>query len=361
MSKTTDISVRQVGPKSAKRSINRAIKMRRPVFLWGPPGIGKSDIVKQIGEDAGREVIDVRLALWEPTDIKGIPYYNADMGTMTWAPPAELPTNADSTAIIFLDELNSAPPAVQAAAYQLILNRRVGTYKLPAGVDIVAAGNRDGDRGVTYRMPAPLANRFVHLEAKVDFDDWQDWATLNKVHPEVVGYVGFAKQDLYDYDPKSSSKAFATPRSWSFVSDLLGDDDCDTDTLHNLIAGAVGDGLATKFMAHRKVAGRMPKAADILDGKVKTLEIKEVSAMYSLTVSLCYELKDRAEKKTKSWDDMADKFFRYMMDNFPTELVVMGAKTALTNYDLPLDATKMKSFDEFHKRFGKYVLSAMET
>jgi hypothetical protein len=360
MSKTTDISVRQVGPKSAKRSINRAIKMRRPVFLWGPPGIGKSDIVKQIGDDAGREVIDVRLALWEPTDIKGIPYYNADMGTMTWAPPAELPTNADSTAIIFLDELNSAPPAVQAAAYQLILNRRVGTYKLPAGVDIVAAGNRDGDRGVTYRMPAPLANRFVHLEAKVDFDDWQDWATLNKVHPEVVGYVGFAKQDLYDYDPKSSSKAFATPRSWSFVSDLLGDDDCDTDTLHNLIAGAVGDGLATKFMAHRKVAGRMPKAADILDGKVKTLEIKEVSAMYSLTVSLCYELKDRAEKKTAKWDDMADAFFRYMMDNFPTELVVMGAKTALTNYDLPLDATKMKSFDEFHKRFGKYVLSAME-
>jgi hypothetical protein len=360
MSKTTDISVRQVGPKSAKRSINRAIKMRRPVFLWGPPGIGKSDIVKQIGDDAGREVIDVRLALWEPTDIKGIPYYNADMGTMTWAPPAELPTNADSTAIIFLDELNSAPPAVQAAAYQLILNRRVGTYKLPAGVDIVAAGNRDGDRGVTYRMPAPLANRFVHLEAKVDFDDWQDWATLNKVHPEVVGYVGFAKQDLYDYDPKSSSKAFATPRSWSFVSDLLGDDDCDTDTLHNLIAGAVGDGLATKFMAHRKVAGRMPKASEILDGKVKTLEIKEVSAMYSLTVSLCYELKDRAEKKTAKWDDMADLFFRYMMDNFPTELVVMGAKTALTNYDLPLDATKMKSFDEFHKRFGKYVLSAME-
>jgi hypothetical protein len=360
MSKTTDISVRQVGPKSAKRSINRAIKMRRAVFLWGPPGIGKSDIVKQIGDDAGREVIDVRLALWEPTDIKGIPYYNADKGTMVWAPPAELPTDPNSTAIIFLDELNSAPPAVQAAAYQLILNKRVGTYVLPKGVDIVAAGNRDGDRGVTYRMPAPLANRFVHLEAKVDFDDWQDWATLNKVHPEVVGYVGFAKQDLYDYDPKSSSKAFATPRSWSFVSDLLGDDDCDTDTLHNLIAGAVGDGLATKFMAHRKVAGRMPKASDILDGKVSTLEIKEVSAMYSLTVSLCYELKDRAEKKTAKWDDMADKFFRYMMDNFPTELVVMGAKTALTNYDLPLDATKMKSFDEFHKRFGKYVLSAME-
>jgi len=357
----SDISVRQLGPKAAKKSIRHAIKMRRPVFLWGPPGIGKSDIVKQIGNEASREVVDVRLALWEPTDIKGIPYYNADQGTMVWAPPAELPTDPTSTAIIFLDELNSAPPAVQAAAYQLILNRRVGTYKLPDGVDIVAAGNRDGDRGVTYRMPAPLANRFVHLEAKVDFDDWQDWATLNKIHSEVVGYVGFAKQDLYDYDPKSSSKAFATPRSWAFVSDLLQDDSCDSDTLHNLVAGAVGDGLGVKFMAHRKIAGRLPKVEDILDGKVTTLDIKEVSAMYSLTVSLCYELKARAEKKAPKWDDMADLFFRYMMDNFPTELVVMGAKTALTNYDLPLDASKMKSFDEFHRRFGKYVLSAMES
>jgi len=357
---SADISVRQMGPKMAKKAIRKAISTRRPVFLWGPPGIGKSDIVKQIGEDAGREVIDVRLALWEPTDIKGIPYYNSDQGKMVWAPPAELPTNADSTAIIFLDELNSAPPAVQAAAYQLILNRKVGTYTLPKGVDLVAAGNREGDRGVTYRMPAPLANRFVHLEAKVDFDDWQDWATLNKIHPEVVGYVGFAKQDLYDFDPKSSSKAFATPRSWSFVSDLLNDNDTDVETMQNLIAGAVGDGLAVKFMAHRKIASKLPKAEDILDGKVKDLAIKEVSAMYTLTTSLCYELKDRADKKVKGWDEMADKFFRYMMDNFPTELVVMGAKTALSNYDLPLDATKMSNFDEFHKRFGKYVLSAME-
>ena len=360
MAKSTDISVRQVGPKAAKRSIRKAIQTRRPVFLWGPPGIGKSDIVKQIGEDAGREVIDVRLALWEPTDIKGIPYYNADQGKMVWAPPSELPTDPESTAVIFLDELNSAPPAVQAAAYQLILNRRVGTYELPKGVDVVAAGNREGDRGVTYRMPAPLANRFIHLEAKVDFDDFQEWAVMNAVHPEVLGYVGFAKQDLYDFDPKSPSKAFATPRSWVFVSDLLKDEDCDVDTLHNLVAGAVGDGLAVKFMAHRKIAGRLPKAIDILEGKVKDLQIKEVSAMYSLTVSLCYELKDQAEKKAKKWDDMADCFFRYIMDNFPTELVVMGAKTGLTNYNLPFDATKMKSFDEFHKRFGKYVLSAME-
>ena len=357
----SDMSIRQVGPKSAKTSIAFAIKMKRPVFLWGPPGIGKSDIVQQIGADTDRDVIDVRLALWEPTDIKGIPYFDSNAGTMTWAPPAELPTDPDSKAILFLDELNSAPPAVQAAAYQLILNRKVGTYVLPKGVDIVAAGNRDGDKGVTYRMPAPLANRFVHLEMKVDFDDWQDWATLHGINPEVVGYIGYAKQDLYDYDPKSPSKSFATPRSWSFVSDLVSDTEIDTESLTNLVSGAIGDGLAVKFMAHRKIASKLPKPDDILDGKVKDLEIKEVSAMYSLTVGLCYELKDRADKKVSDWDKMADRFFEYMMKNFPTELVVMGAKTALTNYDLPLDASKMKSFDEFHKRFGKYVMNAMET
>ena len=356
----SDISIRQVGPKAAKTSIAFAIKKKRPIFLWGPPGIGKSDLVAQIGADTNREVIDVRLALWEPTDIKGIPYFDSNAGTMTWAPPAELPTDPKSTAILFLDELNSAPPAVQAAAYQLILNRKVGTYHLPKGVDIVAAGNRDGDKGVTYRMPAPLANRFVHLEMKVDFDDWQDWAVNNDIHPEVVGYVGYAKQDLYDYDPKSPSKSFATPRSWSFVSDLVADEEIDTESLTNLVSGAIGDGLAVKFMAHRKIASKLPKPDDILDGKVKDLEVKEVSAMYSLTVGLCYELKDRADKKAKGWDEMADRFFNYMMKNFPTELVVMGAKTALTNYDLPLDASKMKSFDEFHKRFGKYVMNAMD-
>lgn len=357
---STDISTRLVGPKAAKKAIQHAIKKRRPIFVWGAPGIGKSDLVKQIGNEQHREVIDIRLALWEPTDIKGIPYYNQDAKTMVWAEPAELPSDPASTAILFLDELNSAPPAVQAAAYQLVLNRRVGNYVLPEGVDIVAAGNRDGDRGVTFRMPSPLANRFVHLETTTDFDDWQEWAIQNQIHPEVIGYLGFAKQDLYDFHPASSSKAFATPRSWSFVSELLDDESqIDSDTLHTLVAGAIGDGLSIKFMSHRKIAGKMPTADDVLDGKVTKLDVKEISAMYSLTISLCYELKDRSEKKVDGWNDMANNFFSYMMDNFPTELVVMGARTALVSYNLPLDATKMPSFNKFSEKYGKLIIQAM--
>lgn len=357
---TTVSTARTVAPNEAKRALRKCIKIQRPVFMWGPPGIGKSDIVKQIGEEQHREVIDVRLSLWEPTDIKGIPYFDSNANTMSWAPPAELPTDPDSTAILFLDELNSAAPATQAAAFQLVLNRRVGTYILPQGVSIVAAGNRESDKGVTYRMPAPLANRFVHLELKHDFEDWQEWAVNNKVHEQVVGYIGFAKQDLYDFDPKSTSRAFATPRSWSFVSELLKDDDLNEGTLTDLVAGAIGEGLAVKFMAHRKVAKQMPKPEDILSGKVVKCDIKEISAMYSLTVSMCYELQTGNQKKVKDWDEQADYFFGFMMDNFPTELVVMGAKVALTNYALPFDPSKLKNFDRFHEKYGKYIIQAME-
>ena len=351
---------RTQSPNEAKAAIRKCFKVNRPVFMWGPPGIGKSDIVHQIAGETGREVIDVRLSLWEPTDIKGIPFYNSKSNSMEWAPPIELPSDPESTAVLFLDELNSAAPATQAAAYQLILNRRVGTYYLPKGVSIVAAGNRETDKGVTYRMPAPLANRFLHLELKVNFDDWQEWAVTNKINEQVVGYIGFAKNDLYDFDPKSAARSFATPRSWSFVSDLLGDDDLPESTLTDLIAGAVGDGLAVKFMAHRRVAKQMPKPEAILDGSVSKCDIKEISAMYSLVISLCYELQTAHEKKVKDWNKMADNFFGFMMDNFPTELVVMGSKVALTNYQLPFDASKMNNFDRFHDKYGKYIITAME-
>jgi hypothetical protein len=357
----SDLNTRTVSISGAKSALRHAFKKKRPVFIWGPPGIGKSDAIHQLGHEMDAHVIDVRLSLWEPTDIKGIPYFNSTDNTMSWAPPVELPTeelaSKNPVVILFLDEMNSAPPSVQAAAYQLVLNRRVGTYKLPDNVIVVAAGNREADKGVTYRMPAPLANRFVHLELRVDFEDWLNWAVENKVHKDVVGYISFAKQDLYDFDPKTASRSFATPRSWSFVSELL-EDSISESTLADLVTGAVGEGTGVKFMAHRKIAGRMPNPTDILHGKVKELKVKEISAMYSLTVSLCYELKDGAEKKIKGWDEQADNFFRFMMDNFETELVVMGAKIALSNYDLPLDPSKMRNFDEFHDRFGKYVIAA---
>lgn len=349
----------------AKKAILKAFDSKRPLFLWGPPGIGKSEVVAEVTKELGGHMIDLRMAQMEPTDIRGIPFFNKELGKMDWAPPVDLPDEEFASkyplVVLFLDEMNSAPPAVQAAGYQLVLNRQVGKYKLPDNVAIVAAGNRDSDKGVTYRMPMPLANRFIHLEMRADFTSWQNWAVSKNIHKDVVGYLSFAKQDLYDFDNKSSSRAFATPRSWVFVSDLIKDENVDNDTLFNLVAGAVGEGLAVKFMAHRKIAGKMPEPTDILTGKVKDLAVKEVSAMYSLTISMCYELKDMLDNKrvdNKEFHKMADNFFSYIMANFETELVVMGAKIALKTYKLPIEPSQLKNFDEFHKKYGKYIIDA---
>lgn len=362
---------RTVRLSEAKKLALRCMKKKRPFFLWGPPGIGKSDLMQQITDEFENSLlIDVRLPLWDPTDVKGMPYYAANDNTMKWAPPAELP-NAElakqyKTIVLFLDELNAAPQAVQAAAYQLILNRRVGTYILPDNVVIAAAGNRENDKGVTYRMPKPLANRFVHFEVRVDFEDWFNWAVENDVHADVVGYLTANKQDLYDFDPSADSRSFATPRSWAFVSELLEDEDDEdfaTDLTTDLVAGAVGEGLAIKFMAHRKVAGQMPNPTDVLNGKVKELKTKEISAMYSLTTSLCYELKESFENASKDgkmddWHKKSDRFFRFMIDNFETEMVVLGSRTAIKNYNLPFNHKKMESFKEFYERFGKLINKA---
>jgi hypothetical protein len=349
-----------------RKALLTAFKVKRPVFLWGPPGIGKSEVVQEIADELGGYMIDLRMAQMEPTDIRGIPYFNKENNKMDWAEPVDLPSEELASqypiVILFLDEMNSAPPAVQAAGYQLILNRRVGKYKLPDNVVIVAAGNRDSDKGVTYRMPMPLANRFVHVEMRYDFAAWQQWAINKGIHKDVVGYLTFAKQDGYDFDAKASSRAFATPRSWVFVSDMLADENSiDNDTLYTLVAGAIGDGLAAKFMAHRKVAGKMPNPNDILEGKVKDLNVKEISAMYALTISMCYELKDIVDNKrvdNKRFHELCANFFDYMMKNFETELVVMGSKIALKTYKLPIEPSQLKNFDEFYKKYGKYIVEA---
>ena len=363
----TDINTnRTVTPTQAQSRVMQCFNLKRPVFLWGPPGIGKSELVEGITNQLEGFMIDLRLGQMEPTDIRGIPFFNKDSGKMDWAPPVDLPDEELASqypvVVLFLDEMNSAAPAVQSAAYQLILNRRVGKYVLPENVVIVAAGNRESDKGVTFRMPAPLANRFVHLEVKADFDSWQTWAVERKIHPDVVGYLTYAKSDLFDFDPRSPSRSFATPRSWSFVSDFLYQEGINKAELTDLVSGTIGEGLAVKFMAHREFAEDLPLPEDVLAGKVSELKTKEISAMYSLVTGMCYELQEQFKKlgqsKMAEWHPQADNFIRFMMDNFTTELVVVGAKVALTTYNLPLIPGKLKNFNEFHERFGKYITAA---
>jgi hypothetical protein len=357
---------RTVTSRQLKKALRYCIKAKRPVFIHGSPGIGKSDVVASLCREQGGILYDMRLGQCEQTDLRGMPFYNRDKGVMDWAPPIDLPDEETASkypvVFLFLDELNSAAPSVQAAAYQLILNRRVGTYVLPENCVVIAAGNKETDRGVVYRMPTPLANRFVHFEMRVDFDSWNEWATNHRIHQDVVGFLNFSKNSLYDFDPKSSSKAFATPRSWEFVSQLL-DDECDEATATDIISGTIGEGLALKFLAHRKHASKLPNPKKILDGSITELETKEISVMYSLITSLNYELKDLWESVGKTndeplWHQAADNMLGFIMDNMGIEIQVMGMRVALQQYNLPFNPRKLKNFQRFHDTAGKIILRA---
>jgi len=264
------------------KTISALVKQKVPTFLWGAPGIGKSSIIKQIAIANNLQFIDLRLALMDPTDLKGIPFYDKESHTALWAPPAFLPQEGEG--ILFLDELNSAPPSVQASAYQLILDRKVGEYELPTGWAIVSAGNREGDRGVTYRMPSPLANRFVHFEMEISVEDWRTWAYKNSIDEKIIAYISYRNEHLFNFDAKKDTKSFATPRSWEYVDSILKSD-IEKTLLLDVISGAIGKEVAIGFLSFIKVMDRLPNIDTILESGEGEYS-SEIDVLYALSTAL---------------------------------------------------------------------------
>jgi MoxR-like ATPase len=257
-----------------------ATNAHTPVMLWGPPGVGKSKIVGAVAERHGVPLVDIRLSQMEPTDLRGIPFRNG--ARVEWSVPALLPeaSRHGERGILFLDEITSAPPTVTAAAYQLILDRRLGEYRVPAGWAIFAAGNRYGDRGVTYVMPSPLANRFTHYELDVHLDDWVAWAHGAGVDERVIAFLRFRPDLLFEFDPARNPVAFPSPRSWEYAHRALqkfGDAPALlTDALQACVGAAAGVELKA-FIDHMNalpdidaiVQGRsdaMPRSIDLQYG-----------------------------------------------------------------------------------------------
>ena len=283
--------------KELNASLSALVRQKVPSFLWGAPGIGKSSIVKQIAVEQGVAFIDLRLALMDPTDLKGIPFYDKESHTALWAPPAFLPREGEG--ILFLDELNSAAPSVQSSAYQLILDRKVGEYELPEGWAIVAAGNREGDRGVTYRMPAPLANRFVHFELDVSVEDWREWAFKSGIDERIIAYISYKNEHLFTFDAKSDVKSFATPRSWEYVANILSAD-LPKELLLETISGTIGKDVAVSFLSFMKVAAKLPNIDSILEGSEQT-QCEEIDVLYALSSGLVsHYLKNPSDKKLEN-------------------------------------------------------------
>ncbi|MCB4743025.1 MAG: MoxR family ATPase [Sulfurovum sp.] len=324
--------------------IDKLIDSQLPVFIWGAPGIGKSSIVTQIAQTKGLDFLDLRLSLLDPTDLKGIPFFNTETKEGTWAKPSFLPNDPCSKGILFLDEINTAPPAVQASAYQLILDRKVGEYELPKGWSIVAAGNRENDRGVIYKMPPPLANRFVHFEMEVDFDDWKAWAYNSGIESTIIGYLAYDKSMLFTFDPTSNEKAFATPRSWEYVDSIVKSS-IDADLMLDSISGAVGREAAVGYSSFKKVMKQLPDLSSILDGTLTEFKEENLKVLMALTVGLVNAVRESVSSEA------IENVLNFSLQ-LPSEFAIMLVKDLQSN---GLDIEGSPAWGDWVKKFA-YLL-----
>jgi len=307
-----------------------------PIFMWGGPGIGKSSIVRQVVEELGMDVEknfkDQRLQQIDPVDLRGLPFPGND-GRLEFHPPSFLPD--DGKGVLFLDELNLAPQQVQAAAYELVLDRKLGDdYHLPDDWVVIAAGNRAGDRAFVNPMAAPLANRFVHWEVVPRLEDWKGWAYGAGVRSEVIGFLNFKSGMLYKFNPERNEEAFPTPRTWESVSKLMDDGLVE----ENELAAAVGVGAAAEFMAFMEVQEDLPDVDKILEGEFEIPQ--EPDRLHATISSLVDNVRDRPE--------MAGRLVEYA-NAIPDHLVefsVVLMKDAM-RADIPVQRT-----DEFKDFVG---------
>ena len=277
----------------------RALQDGRPlaslpaVMLWGPPGIGKSQGVRQVArglEERGGlhvEVTDVRLALFSPIDLRGIPVPDAERGLAVWLRPEvfSMDASADVANILFLDEITAAAPAVQAAAYQIALDRACGEHRLPDNCAVICAGNRVSDRSVAFRMPKALANRLLHIDVALDAASWHEWAVRTGVCDKVQAFLAFRPDRLMDTEASEDDVAFPTPRSWEMAARIIDGLDGDVERAYPLVAGLVGVGAATELLTWSRVFGELPDVDDIFRGRPAPVPTSP-DALYALVSAM---------------------------------------------------------------------------
>lgn len=258
-------------------AINNNIQFKSlpSLMLWGPPGVGKSQAIRQVAKRIEKDtckkcyVTDVRLLLFNPIDLRGIPTANNDKTLAIWLKPQifQMDESDKAVNILFLDEISAAPQSVQAAAYQITLDRIIGEHKLPDNCIVIAAGNRVTDKSVAFKMPKALANRLCHLEIESNFESWQRWAIEKGLSPKVVGFLSFRQDYLIENENASDDIAFPTPRAWEMVSNVLKVHNDNVESAYSLICGLVGTGVAVEFSSWCRIFSKLPVIEDIFKGK----------------------------------------------------------------------------------------------
>lgn len=293
-------------------------------FLWGAPGVGKSEGIYQLANNLSRRtgkrvvVTDVRLLLFSPVDLRGVPVSDKNREFTNWLCPRIfcMDSSSDTLNILFLDELTAAPQSVQAAAYQICLDRCVGEHKLPENCIVIAAGNRTTDRSVSYKMPKALCNRLMHFLIEPSYVEWKQWALDHQIDERIIGYLGFDGSKLC-MEPENSDLAYPTPRSWSFVSRLIHNCNDNLSNAHALISSCIGVDTALSFEEWCKVYRTLPKTQDILEGKCKAYP-KSHDALYALCSGLTATLYRNKDTIT---DAQLNNVCAYAL-RFPPDFVV---------------------------------------
>lgn len=262
-------------------------RLHQSVMIWGAPGIGKSQTVAEVAREAKIELIDLRLSQLAPTDLRGLPVADHDSRTACWYPPEFLPRAGEG--ILFLDELNMAPPAMQGIAQQLVLDREVGSYKLPDGWHVWAAGNRAEDGASVFQMPSALQNRFVHVTVEANFDSFRQWALGHGIHERIVAFLAFRPQLLHKRD--AAQPAWPSPRAWAAANALF--------QAGLTVEPAVGKGAAGEFTAYERVYTSLPDLDSILEGSGKSIAFpSSPDARYATVIGLA--TRSREPKSVKS-------------------------------------------------------------
>jgi hypothetical protein len=303
---TNNITATIVTADALQRALVVCAKARRPAFVWGSPGIGKSDNVRAVAkllDDA--HVIDWRASQRDAVDTHGIPYVESVRvpdgrrsvveGKVTkWAAPGDMPS-AELCAkhkyvVLYLDELSDATMSVQSALYQLVLDRRLGDYALPDNVVMFASGNLEGDRAAANRMSTALANRFIHFQLAVEHKAWQSWALAADVHVAVISFLRWKADLLHVWDPRSTAKAQATPRTWQIASDLLKTMEAEalTDSALELalMTGTLGDKVGTEFAGFLAIYRKLPDPDSLIMAPDTSPLLEGVDVNYALCGAL---------------------------------------------------------------------------
>lgn len=303
------------------------------IFLWGPPGVGKSSVSRQVTEEEKVGFIDLRLALMDPTDLRGIPV--PENGKAKWLPPSALPTQGQG--ILFLDELNLAPPIVQSSAYQLVLDKRIGEYQLPDGWRIITAGNKAEHGAHVYKMAAPLRNRFVHIDFEINVDDWTDWAIKERLVSEVVEFIRFRPDLLFQFDSKRHENAFPTPRSWEFVSKLMKNNNgVSKEIINEAIKGTVGDGITVEFQQFLKMKNELPSVDEIFKGKDFVPDKTDLCCAFVTALVI------------KAESNQFERLLKYSAKLKPEVTVLLGKLLAMKNKETLLKCSSWSDWSKKH-------------